>query len=253
VLVFQLDGEGPADDDEGDEAAPSHREWSLPAADFHGLWESLHYESGVQQRLLRYAASALLFAEHGVSPRLVSWNRVVLLHGPPGTGKTSLCQALAQKLTIRLADRCSGQGSSRLTVLTGCRWATQAAQQGPTQLAEQEHCGLAEPRAIFLPGMFPHLSLWHPPPPRYPGGGVLIEVNAHSLFSKWFSESGKLVARLFAKIQVPARGRVGRLACRRCQRSRGKRMLQAAHRQPLTEVSRRPGQRLHLVPSRRKW
>lgn len=31
--------------------------------------------------------------------------------------------------------------------------------------------------------------------------GQLIEVNAHSLFSKWFSESGKLVSRLFAKIQ----------------------------------------------------
>jgi hypothetical protein len=33
----------------------------------------------------------------------------------------------------------------------------------------------------------------------------LIEVNAHSLFSKWFSESGKLVSRLFAKIQVGTR------------------------------------------------
>lgn len=29
----------------------------------------------------------------------------------------------------------------------------------------------------------------------------LIEVNAHSLFSKWFSESGKLVNKLFASIQ----------------------------------------------------
>ncbi|KAK1270658.1 hypothetical protein QJS04_geneDACA004304 [Acorus gramineus] len=29
----------------------------------------------------------------------------------------------------------------------------------------------------------------------------LVEVNAHSLFSKWFSESGKLVAKLFQKIQ----------------------------------------------------
>lgn len=26
-------------------------------------------------------------------------------------------------------------------------------------------------------------------------------MNAHSLFSKWFSESGKLIGRLFAKIQ----------------------------------------------------
>ena len=41
-------------------------------------------------------------------------------------------------------------------------------------------------------------------PRRYPQGGVLIEVNAHSLFSKWFSESGKLVSRLFAKIQARA-------------------------------------------------
>jgi SpoVK/Ycf46/Vps4 family AAA+-type ATPase len=30
---------------------------------------------------------------------------------------------------------------------------------------------------------------------------VLVEVNAHSLFSRWFSESGKLVSKLFGKIQ----------------------------------------------------
>lgn len=27
-----------------------------------------------------------------------------------------------------------------------------------------------------------------------------MEINAHSLFSKWFSESGKLVQRLFSSI-----------------------------------------------------
>lgn len=36
--------------------------------------------------------------------------------------------------------------------------------------------------------------------PRRFSHGQLIEVNAHSLFSKWFSESGKLVSKLFSKI-----------------------------------------------------
>lgn len=30
--------------------------------------------------------------------------------------------------------------------------------------------------------------------------GKLVEINSHSLFSKWFSESGKLVQRLFSMV-----------------------------------------------------
>ncbi|KAK7204424.1 P-loop containing nucleoside triphosphate hydrolase protein, partial [Myxozyma melibiosi] len=65
---------------------------------------------------------------------------MILLHGPPGTGKTTLCRALAQKLTIRLSKS-------------------------------------------YLDGR-------------------LFEISAHSLFSKWFSESGKLVGKLFERIRA---------------------------------------------------
>uniref|UniRef100_A0A3Q1GGL2 Pachytene checkpoint protein 2 homolog n=1 Tax=Acanthochromis polyacanthus TaxID=80966 RepID=A0A3Q1GGL2_9TELE len=107
--------------------------------EFHGIWESLVYETGVKMQLLDYVTTTIYFSDKNVDSNLISWNRVVLLHGPPGTGKTSLCKALAQKLSIRLSNRYSY--------------------------------------------------------------GQFVEINSHSLFSKWFSESGKLVTKMFQKIQ----------------------------------------------------
>ena len=133
-----MNDDEPETDDAGDEEG-THQVLLLPNTRVEGLWESLILEDGVKSNLLDYSTAALRFSDVGVDENIISVNRVLLMHGPPGTGKTSLCKALSHKLAIRLSPRYSS-----------------------TQL---------------------------------------LEINSHSLFSKWFSESGKKVMNLFEHIQ----------------------------------------------------
>ncbi|KAF2266334.1 P-loop containing nucleoside triphosphate hydrolase protein, partial [Lojkania enalia] len=111
----------------------------LPHRALDGLWESLIYEDAIPESVLRVLIRMLKVSRvPHLNPAIISWQNLVLLYGPPGSGKTTLAQALAQKLSIRSTNIYSAT--------------------------------------------------------------KLIEVNSHTLLSKWFGESSKLVGRLFDTI-----------------------------------------------------
>ncbi|KAI7492558.1 hypothetical protein KC357_g1209 [Hortaea werneckii] len=88
-------------DDEGQKA----RILPLPNVALKDAWNSLVFDDRLPALLLRYLVRMLgMVKQPSLNLASFNWNRLCLLHGPPGSGKSTFCRALAQKLSIRLND-----------------------------------------------------------------------------------------------------------------------------------------------------
>ncbi|TKR75779.1 hypothetical protein L596_017022 [Steinernema carpocapsae] len=123
-----------------EEGAVSSHQTELPNKEFEDIWENLIYTDNIKAEMIAYIESLMRLSMAGVNTNIINMNRLVLLHGPPGTGKTSFCKGIAQRLSIRFNKTFKRS--------------------------------------------------------------IMVEINSHSLFSRWFSESGKLVQKMFEQIEV---------------------------------------------------
>lgn len=77
---------------------------ALPADHHDGPWDSMIVPPGTKERLL---STALLVLRHGrrLTTLAAAPHGLIVLAGPPGTGKTTLAQGLAQAAALAMAPR----------------------------------------------------------------------------------------------------------------------------------------------------
>ena len=146
----------------------------LPSRQWEGLWDSLIFPDDTKSRLLDYIYATVLFSDANVDCK--SWlTAPVCVHNTicpqstsyPGIASYSCMAPLGQE-KLHFAEL--WRKSSPYGYRTG-------------SCAHPFRSLLVSPLIVYS---YPHSRL--------------LEINSHSLFSRWFSESGKLVQKLFGSV-----------------------------------------------------
>ena len=70
-----------------DSSSPFYSLETFPNSSCRGLWDSLEFDSNIKSSVLAYLTAIFRFSLLGLTQQNeISFNRILLLHGPPGTG-----------------------------------------------------------------------------------------------------------------------------------------------------------------------
>ena len=146
----------------------------LPSRQWEGLWDSLIFPDDTKTKLLDYIYATVLFSDANVDCKL--WL----------TSRDALTQYIHSQHRIMESRRTP-------TWATGNR-KNFTLQSSRTKALYTIVTSVCTPIASFAFFFNPLLIARSYPHSR------LLEINSHSLFSRWFSESGKLVQKLFGSV-----------------------------------------------------
>ncbi|ODV94563.1 hypothetical protein PACTADRAFT_29533, partial [Pachysolen tannophilus NRRL Y-2460] len=77
---------------------------ALPSSKIDGLWDHLFFETYLKKNLLNHCKIGFYLSSLKLNSKIIESSKLIILSGPPGSGKTSVCKAIAQKLSTRLTS-----------------------------------------------------------------------------------------------------------------------------------------------------
>jgi pachytene checkpoint protein 2 len=146
----------------------------LPSRQWEGLWDSLIFPDDTKSKLLDYIYATVLFSDANVDCEFLFHNSATLAQYT-----SSQYRLLESGRTLAWPSR----NRKDLTLPSSC---TKTLRAIVAPVSTPSRCLKVAYPATNCSYRYPHSRL--------------LEINSHSLFSRWFSESGKLVQKLFGSV-----------------------------------------------------